>query len=321
MSDPTLNSPLVTASNETYAPKITGVTLIEPTELYNILQQAKFYPCLSDPNYLILLDLRAEFDYKESHIITARRPAKTADENLSVPFGSVLDCKKHVIVYDNKTSKLDKNAPIIIFSESLWEEGSRYPVKVLSGGYQRFSALYPFLRTQKIMYTIRELDDLQTYPYEIIPAKLYLGNFKHACLAYIHKEMDISAHINCSQLLPPKIKRVSSVLHISKADESSMNLRPFFEAACDFIDNSQIVLIFSEFGISRSVTIVIAYLMKHKKYSFKEAYNFAKNCCQFIQPLLEFMHQLSEWEAVLNPPNTPSFDTENATDAVETEDD
>lgn len=32
-----------------------GFVLIQPTVLYNILQQKKFYPCLSDPNYLILL--------------------------------------------------------------------------------------------------------------------------------------------------------------------------------------------------------------------------------------------------------------------------
>ena len=31
------------------------IVMCEPTELYNILQQATSYPCLSDPNYLLLL--------------------------------------------------------------------------------------------------------------------------------------------------------------------------------------------------------------------------------------------------------------------------
>ena len=31
--------------------------------------------------------------------------------------------------------------------------GSKNSVKILKGGYERFSAEYPFLRTQKIMYT------------------------------------------------------------------------------------------------------------------------------------------------------------------------
>ena len=31
------------------------IVLIEPTELYNILNQQTVYPCLSDPNFLLLL--------------------------------------------------------------------------------------------------------------------------------------------------------------------------------------------------------------------------------------------------------------------------
>lgn len=31
---------------------------------------------------------------------------------------------------------------------------SLYPVRILKGGFHRFSALYPFLRTEKILYTI-----------------------------------------------------------------------------------------------------------------------------------------------------------------------
>ena len=32
-----------------------GMVLIEPTDLYNLLNQGTQYPCLSDPNYLLLL--------------------------------------------------------------------------------------------------------------------------------------------------------------------------------------------------------------------------------------------------------------------------
>lgn len=32
-----------------------GLTFIEPKALYNLLQQATFYSCLSDPNYLLLI--------------------------------------------------------------------------------------------------------------------------------------------------------------------------------------------------------------------------------------------------------------------------
>lgn len=289
-----------------------GFVLIQPTVLYNILQQQKFYPCLSDPNYLILLDLRKEADYYESHIITARRPTQETDGSPSVPYGSELECKQHVVVYDSKTFRLSETDYILKYAQFLWQEGSRYPVKILAGGYQRFSALYPYLRTQKILYTIRELDEMPTYPYEIFHARLYFGTFNHATRPHIQKELNITAHISCSQHLPPKNKRIVSVLHIPKGDDSSTDLYPYFHEACDFIVKSRTVLIFSELGISRSVTILLAYLMKSKKWNLKEAYSFVKSCCQFIRPLCTFLCQLSKWEEEIGiPKNTPVTEADN----------
>ena len=46
----------------------------------------------------------------------------------------------------------------------------------LKGGFQQFSAQYHFLRTQKMIYTPRELEQFKTYPIEIIPGLLYMGN-------------------------------------------------------------------------------------------------------------------------------------------------
>ena len=37
----------------------------------------------------------------------------------------------------------------------MWDMGSRNTVHVLRGGYEDFSALYPFLRTQKIIFMPR----------------------------------------------------------------------------------------------------------------------------------------------------------------------
>lgn len=37
-------------------------------------------------------------------------------------------------------------------AQVLVNAGSRNPVQVVCGGYERFSALYPFLRTQKIIW-------------------------------------------------------------------------------------------------------------------------------------------------------------------------
>ncbi len=44
-------------------------------------------------------------------------------------------------------------APAVHLANVLACSGSKNTVMILKGGYERFSAEYPFLRTQKIMYT------------------------------------------------------------------------------------------------------------------------------------------------------------------------
>ena len=48
--------------------------------------------------------------------------------------------------------------------------------RLFAGGFQLFSAKYHFMRTQKMIYMPRELEVFMTYPVEIIPGLLYLGN-------------------------------------------------------------------------------------------------------------------------------------------------
>ncbi|KAJ6655733.1 hypothetical protein lerEdw1_004786 [Lerista edwardsae] len=50
-----------------------GVTLCEPTELYNILNQSTKISRLAETNYLCLLDARTKREYNEDHVVTAIR--------------------------------------------------------------------------------------------------------------------------------------------------------------------------------------------------------------------------------------------------------
>ncbi|WAR01143.1 STYL1-like protein [Mya arenaria] len=69
-----------------------GLVLLEPTELYNMLQQASVYSNLSDNNYLLLIDARNKDDYNESHI--------NKDGQFFVPFDSELECRQNVVELD-----------------------------------------------------------------------------------------------------------------------------------------------------------------------------------------------------------------------------
>ena len=63
--------------------------------------------------------------------------------------------------------------------------------------------------------------------------------------------------------------------------------------------NNKVVLVHCMAGISRSVTITIAYLMKYHRMSTNRAYQYLKDMRPAISPNLNFMGQLIEFERSL----------------------
>nr|XP_022343310.1 serine/threonine/tyrosine-interacting-like protein 1 [Crassostrea virginica] len=280
-----------------------GLELLEPTELYNMLQQATIFSNLTDPNYMLLMDSRNKNEYNESHVVTAKKVPKNEDGYFVVPYDAELECKQNIVVYDSNTSTLrEPEAAALDCGRMLWDMGSRNKVKILKGGYEEFSALYPFLRTQKIMFMPREMDDnLKPYPTEIIPGVLYLGNWRQGNAPYIQKDLKVKGHVNCCVESETFFSDPGPhLLHIQVEDNNEADLYSKFQTACTFIDThkekNQVVLVFSNLGISRSATIVLAYLIYKNKWSLQEAYIHLQKCCCTIRPNRGFIQQLSKWE-------------------------
>lgn len=129
-----------------------GMVLSEATELYNIINQYIRASRLSEFNYLCLIDTRSKDEYNESHVITARRAKWDAEGNFIVPGDVEIESLLYCVVYDGNTNSLQGSGSAIKCAGTL-AKASRHPVQILKGGYERFSALYPFFRTQKILYT------------------------------------------------------------------------------------------------------------------------------------------------------------------------
>ncbi|XP_006033297.1 serine/threonine/tyrosine-interacting-like protein 1 [Alligator sinensis] len=306
-----------------------GLVLCEPTELYNILNQSMNLTRLTEPNYLCLLDARRKHEYNESHVITARRVKQSPKGEYLLPESAELECVKYCVVYDGKTSSLEdydyeedeegtesaddsstdesssscsKNAEAgtAIQCARVLEQFTHHPVRILKGGYERFSACYHFLRTQKIFWMPQELEDFQPYPVEILPAKLYMGNLRQACDRQIQKDLKIKAQVNISEDTATLFTEENEkFLHISVPDSPDADLFSFFPNICHFID-AQIthgaVLVFSDLGISRSSTAVIAFLMHSSFFPLKRAWHHVLQCKTNMRPNRGFVQQLSDWE-------------------------
>ncbi|KAM9348826.1 serine/threonine/tyrosine-interacting-like protein 1 [Symphorus nematophorus] len=278
------------------------IKMCEPSELYNLLNQCSCVSRLAEINYLCLIDACEIEDYRTSHIITAKNVKMDSEGKFLLPESVEVDSMSHVVVYDSNTSSLPGEGRAVKCAQEL-SKVSLYPVHIVRGGFQRFSALYPFLRTEKIMYTITELESLKTYPVEVIPGLLYMGDQKQGTDPSVLKDLKISAVVNISQsdtLESRSIKGNQTVLDIPVADSVVSDLFSSFERICSFIGShikmGSRVLIVSREGRSRCSAATIAFLMHYLKYTLEEAWKYILKCKPNVRPNAGFLQQLCDWE-------------------------
>ncbi|KAG9351913.1 hypothetical protein JZ751_023164, partial [Albula glossodonta] len=238
--------------------------------------------------------------YNESHVITARR-AKWDSIGRFIPDADVeTESLRYIVVYDSNSSSLQGSGPAIECA-GVVAKTSRHPVHILNGGYERFSAVYPFLRTQKILYTLQELESLHPYPAEILLGQLYMGDYKQATSPHILKDLKLKALVNISENTGHAFENSScTVLNIPVADYVEADLCGFLERTCEFINThlsaGSAVLIFSKHGKSRCSAVTIAFLLHHLKCTLMEAWAHVLKCKTNMRPNRGFVQQLSDWE-------------------------
>ncbi|RLV90588.1 hypothetical protein DV515_00014407 [Chloebia gouldiae] len=311
-----------------------GVMFCEPRHLYNIINQYRWRSRLAEPNYLCLLDARSQCEFDESHIITARRIELSPAGEYVIPNPEELSYVRFCVVYDHDTGFLDSTSyqeeeeeeeeetgssaaseteisssdPLcsqnggegdaLLHARNL-EQFTRHPVLLLKGGYRRFSACYHFLKSHKTLWMPQELDTFQPYPVEILPAKLYMGNFKQASDKQIQKDLKIKALVNVSEQPVTLFAEEGKSLHVSVPDSLEADLFSSFPTISHFIDaqlHVGAVLVFSSLGISRSSTVTMAYLMHSCHFSLQRAWKYLLKCKMNMRPHRGFVEQLSAWE-------------------------
>ncbi|KAJ6608519.1 protein-tyrosine phosphatase-like protein [Mycena sp. CBHHK59/15] len=83
-------------------------------------------------------------------------------------------------------------------------------------------------------------------------------------------------------------------------DKESVDLRPYLEAACVYIERAlrrgESVLVHCQQGVSRSPSIVIAYLIRNHAMSYDAALAYVRRKRACVKPNPGFARALVEWE-------------------------
>eukprot|EP00158_Paraphelidium_tribonemae_P009838 Partr_v1_DN28979_c0_g2_i1_m25349 putative phosphatase len=121
------------------------------------------------------------------------------------------------------------------------------------------------------------------------------GIFDFSTAAVAGEERPLSP-VDLSTFQPPRYLKLPWT-------HNEENIVQIFPTAFNFIEeartNGRGVLIHCKQGVSRSATLVIAYLMKHERISMNQAYSLLKEKSPSISPNLALIYQLLDFERTL----------------------
>ena len=133
-----------------------------------------------------------------------------------------------------------------------------------------------------------------------ITDKVYLGDIDGS------KDFDYFKKENINSVLsvinsPFEYNEEDKINHkiINICDLDEVNIIKYFKECIEFIEKADKIFVHCLCGVSRSSTIVIAYLMWKAHCSYYDAYFFVKNRRPFIDPNDGFVRQLKIFEDLL----------------------
>ena len=136
---------------------------------------------------------------------------------------------------------------------------------------------------------------LSFHPSQIFPW-LYLGDYMNANNNEELKFLNIKYILNCAFEI--KISNIPSgikYLKLDLIDSPEMNIVQYFEEAFAFIElarkNNDNILIHCKLGRSRSVSILIAYMIRYYNFNVKKAMEYIQAKRKQIKPNYGFINK------------------------------
>jgi predicted protein tyrosine phosphatase len=115
------------------------------------------------------------------------------------------------------------------------------------------------------------------------------------------KKHRVTAIVNITKTKYSPPRKIGHYRQVNIDDTAGPGVGKYFEAVVDFIDRCRaagnVILVHCEYGISRSVAFIMAYLMKYRKMDALKALKAIKGCrpLAMAQPNPEFLKALLEW--------------------------
>lgn len=279
---------------------------------------------------ILLLDCRSFMAHNSNHItgslnvgcsdrITKKRLSDGKIQIVDVICGQEgkdlyrrLESDAHIVVYDDNTVDLKSalaTQSLRVLADCLRKQDK--PFRFLQGGLQAFQQTYSSMCTNPeptaslpILFspTSPELNiDIDTAVVSEILPNVLIGNQRDASDRERLAELGVTHIINVTSQLPLHFENEGIVYkRLPASDSGSQNLKQYFQEAIAFIDGVREVngrvLVHCQAGVSRSPTIVIAYLMARSHKTLADAFSYVKERRAIVAPNLNFMGQLLEFE-------------------------
>ena len=166
---------------------------------------------------------------------------------------------------------------------------------VLSVKFDLFKQKYDYYCGHDNDYMVNDKVN-EEYANIIIQDKLYLGDGKHSKKEQMMKDFRITHILNCTKDYCNKFEdKGIKYLRIPINDNETDDIFQHFEDAISYINEGDIVFVHCQAGVSRSASIVIAYLMKTQNMDYQQAYQFVKAKREWISPNDGFIEQLQRF--------------------------
>lgn len=261
---------------------------------------------------VFIFDIRPRKQYDQSHIVHSTSLSLDAKnkhrlfKDASIPIQIFIHDKRKfkstqlVILYDDNEVAEGSNSDLINFQKTFSD--LNIECKIYRNGFQVFFKKYTDLCTASESPFDFDLNSEMT----LVKSHLYLGSFENSWDLEQLKNKNIKYILNVSKDLPFIMDALFVKKRIAVEDDSNEMLI-HFQDAFSFIDSAleknENILVHCYAGMSRSTTLVAAYLIHKFKWTTKQSLEFLSEKRPIAKPNEYFLKQLDSYETELRKQN------------------